>query len=205
MSFVPKPKGGVRSVVDLVQLNKFVNRPTHPFPASKDIVSRIPTGSKCFAVFDCTHGYWQIPLEEESRSYTCFMTEWGRYRYKHAPMGLVSSGDEFCARTDRALAGITGVYKLVDDILIYGESHEELLYRIKLVFQRCSEWGITLSKKKYQYGSVVQFAGYIVSEEGTKQNPELVVAIAKFPSPKDVTNLRSLMGWSIGLTIKTRT
>ena len=35
MSFVPKTKGGVRSVVDLVQLNKFVNRPTHPFPASK--------------------------------------------------------------------------------------------------------------------------------------------------------------------------
>ena len=59
-------------------------------------------------------------------------------------MGLVSSGDEFCARTDRVLAGITGVYKLVDDILIYRENHEELLHRIKLVFQRCSEWGITL-------------------------------------------------------------
>jgi hypothetical protein len=47
MSFVPKPNGKVRSVVDPVQLNKFVDRPTHPFPASKDIVSRIPTGSKC--------------------------------------------------------------------------------------------------------------------------------------------------------------
>jgi hypothetical protein len=128
MSFVPKPNGKVRSVVDLVQLNKFVDRPTHPFPASKDIVSRIPTGSKCFAFFDCTHGYWQIPLEEESRPYTCFQTEWGRYQYKRAPMGLVSSGDEFCARTDRALAGIDGVFKLVDDILIYGESHAQLLH-----------------------------------------------------------------------------
>ena len=76
------------------------------------------------------------------------MTEWGRYRYKRAPMGLVSSGNEFCARTDRALAGITGVYKLVDDILIYGENHEELLHRIKLAFQQSSEWGITLSNKK---------------------------------------------------------
>ena len=110
------------------------------------------------------------------------------------PMGLVFSGDEFCARTDRALAGITGVFKLVDDILIYGESHEELLHCIKLVFQRCSEWEILLSKKKYQFGPVVQFAGYIVSEEGTKINPELVAAIAKFPAPKDITNLRSLIG-----------
>jgi hypothetical protein len=56
------------------------------------------------------------------------------------------------------------------------------------------EWGITLSKNKYQYGPVVLFAGYIVSEEGTRMNPDLVAAIAKFPAPKDITNLRSLIG-----------
>ena len=122
------------------------------------------------------------------------MTEWGRFQYKRAPMGLVSSGDEFCARTDRALAGIQGVYKLVDDILVHGETHVELLHRIKLVFEQCLEWGITLSKKKYQVGPVVQFAGYVVSEEGTTQDPKLVEAISKFPAPKDVTNLRSLIG-----------
>ena len=77
---------------------------------------------------------------------------------------------------------------------IYGEDHAQLLLRIRMVFQRCSEWGITLSKKKYQFGPVVQFAGYIVSEEGTRMNPDLVAAIAKFPAPKDITNLRSLIG-----------
>jgi hypothetical protein len=104
-------------------------------------------------------------------------------------MGLVSLGDEFCARTDRALAGIPGVYKLVDDILVFGETHVELLHRIRLVFERCLGWGITLSKKKYQFGPVVQFSGYVVSEEGTRQDPKLVEAISKFPAPKDVTNL----------------
>ena len=39
MSFVPKPNGKVRSVVDLVHLNKFVLRPTHPFPTPKDIMA----------------------------------------------------------------------------------------------------------------------------------------------------------------------
>ena len=121
MSFVQKPGGGIRSVVDLVQLNKFVDRPTHPFPASKEIIARIPKRSTCFPVFDCKHGYWQIELTKESRPYTCFMTEWGRYQYKRAPMRLVSSGDEFCARSDIALANIPGVFKLVDDILVHGE------------------------------------------------------------------------------------
>ena len=52
MSFVQKPGGGIRSVVDLVHLNKFVDRPTHPFRASKENIVRIPKISKCFAVFD---------------------------------------------------------------------------------------------------------------------------------------------------------
>ena len=63
-----------------------------------------------------------------------------------------------------------------------------------MVFQRCLEWGITLSRKKYQFGPEVKFAGYIVNEEGTRMNPDLVAAIAKFPAPKDITNLRSLIG-----------
>jgi hypothetical protein len=48
MSFVPKPNGKVRSVVDLVQLNKFVDRPTHPFPAPKDIIASNTQGLKMF-------------------------------------------------------------------------------------------------------------------------------------------------------------
>ena len=109
-------------------------------------------------------------------------------------MGLTSSGDEFCARTDKALSGIPGVHKLVDDILVYGEDHEELLDRIKQVFKRRQEWGITLSKDKYQYGLEVKFAGYIISGEGTRPDPKLTPAISEFPAPTDLTNLRSFMG-----------
>ena len=109
-------------------------------------------------------------------------------------MGLISSGDEFCARTDRALADVTGVFKLVDEILVYAETYGQLLERIKTVFAHCAEWGITLSKTKYQFGPVVKFAGYIVSSEGSKMNPDLVAAITKFPAPNDLINLRSLIG-----------
>ena len=82
----------------------------------------------------------------------------------------------------------------MDDILVHGETYGQLLERIKTVFARCEEWGITLSKEKYQFGPVVKFAGYIVSREGSKMNPDLFAAISKFPAPKDLTNLRSLIG-----------
>merc|ERR1712218_212609 len=129
--FVRKPNGKCRSVVDQSGLNNYVQRPVHPFPAAKDIIATIPNGSNRFAVFDCLKGYWQIELDEKSRRFTTFLTEFGRYEYLRAPMGLCSSGDEFCRRTDEALGNITGVKKLVDDILIFAPDDDTLLKRIK--------------------------------------------------------------------------
>ena len=108
MSFAPKPDGSVRLVADLVYLNRYVKRPVHPFMSPKDILAQIDPEAEWFAVLDAKSGYWQVELDQESRKYTTFLTEWGLYRYKRAPMGLASSGDVFCQRTDEALAGITG-------------------------------------------------------------------------------------------------
>ena len=36
--FVPKPNGGVRLVTDYKQINKFIDRPVHPFPSCKDVL-----------------------------------------------------------------------------------------------------------------------------------------------------------------------
>ena len=60
MSFVPKPNGKIRSVIDLVKLNEYVQRPTHPFPAPKDVMATIPADAKCFAILmPCTAiGSW---------------------------------------------------------------------------------------------------------------------------------------------------
>ena len=62
------------------------------------------------------------------------------------------------------------------------------------VFKRCNEWGITLTKTKFQYGNSVKFAGFVVNETGSVPDPDKMASIRNFPSPKDITNLRSWMG-----------
>ena len=37
-------------------------------------------------------------------------------------MGLNASGDKFCAGSDEAVAGLDGVVKLIDDILVYADT-----------------------------------------------------------------------------------
>jgi hypothetical protein len=66
--------------------------------------------------------------------------------------------------------------------------------RVKQVFKRCEEWGITLSKEKYRFSEEVKFAGYRINSEGTKPEPEHVAAIGEFAEPKNLTDLRSFMG-----------
>ena len=111
-------------------------------------------------------------MDDESKPLTTSITEFGRYRYRCAPMGLTSSGDEFCARRDKALAGVLGVHKLVDDILIYGKDADKLMDRIEQVFTRCQDWGIILSKDKYQFGKEVKFAGYIINRPTESTLPD---------------------------------
>jgi DNA-binding protein Fis len=192
--FVPKPDGRARLVTDYTQLNKFVARPVHPFPSPQEIVRSIDSSSKFFAKLDAASGYFQIPLDEESSLLTTFLLPSGKYRYTRAPMGLSSSSDEFCRRSDEAIKGIKGVLKIVDDILVQGSTEEELLSRITQVLKRCQEKGITLYRSKAEAGSSVKFAGYIISSDGVKPDPSKVQAITDFPRPSDVTGVRSFLG-----------
>ena len=146
--FVSKPNGGARLVVDLSRLNEVIERPVHPFTAGTDLLKNLNSESKVFCKLDAVMGYFQIPLDKESRKLTTFLLPSGRYRYLRAPMGCSASSDEWCKRSDAALTGITGVHKLIDDILIEGKDYDELFKRIEIVLERCLKSNITISLKK---------------------------------------------------------
>ena len=164
--FVPKPNGGARLVVDLSYLNSFIERPIHPFVAGTDLLKNLDPNSKVFCKLDAVLGYYQIPLDEDSKKLFTFLLASGRYRYLRAPMGCSASSDEWCKRSDAALCGIPGVHKLVDDILIEAKDYNQLLERLETVLDRCVISNITISLKKMQIGESVIFAGYNISSNG---------------------------------------
>ena len=164
--FVDKSNGKPRLVVDLVELNKHMLRPMHGFPSASELRDSLDPGSRLFCVLDCIQGYHQLLLDAESSKLTTFIVSTGdgsqRYRFKRAPMGLNSSGDEFNKRTDQAFLGIPGVGKLVDDLLVQAASMAELKERVEMVLTKAREAGVTLSPTKRQVGPTVRFGGYII-------------------------------------------
>ena len=113
--FVPKGDGKhICLVTDYTKLNQYIV----PFPSAPDILPSIPASATCFAKLDGTHGYFQIPLDEEAFKLTTFILPSVRYRYLRAPLGLSSSSDEWCRHSDRVIEGFPWCRKIVDDILV---------------------------------------------------------------------------------------
>ena len=63
-----------------------------------------------------------------------------------------------------------------------------------LVLKRCREYGLKLSVKKLQIGPKVAFGGFIVSAKGASPDPQKLVALRQFPTPHNLTTLRSFLG-----------
>jgi len=192
---VPKANGGVRICVDLTKLNKHVSRAHYPLKTPKDSVASVPASAQYFSTLDATTGYWQLPLAPECQELTTFITPWGRFRFLRSPMGLVSTGDEYCRRGDIALSGIENLEKVVDDMLAYDAGFPEHVARVWTVLSRCRAQGITLNPTKFRFAEdEVKFVGFIVSRQGTRADPRKIAAIQEFPAPTNVSELRSFLG-----------
>ena len=169
-----------RLCVDLTNLNKFVKRPLLPLTTPKQAVSGILKKSKLFCTYDDTHGYWQIPLAEDIQLLTTFITPWGRYKFLRGPMGLVSTGDEYCRRTDSSLGRLPRLHRVVDDILAEAPNLTTCYNYARTMWTICRDHNITLGKKKFKLAvTKASFAGYIISQKGVATDPSKVEAIAR--------------------------
>ena len=195
--FVPKSEGKARIVVDYSPLNNFIDRPVHPFNSGLEILKNLKPNSRVFAKLDCTRAYFQVPLDEESKKLTTFLLpgdQGGCFVFNRAPLGLASSGDEWCRRSDEVLRGLTGCHKLIDDILIEGTDYPQLFERIEALLVRCEAHNITLSPSKFEVGPQVNFGGYFVSGQGFKPSPKMFQAILDMKPPVDVKGVKRVQG-----------
>ena len=117
---VPKSNGKIRLCVDLTNLNKAVQREVHPMASVDESLAKL-AGSKIFTKLDAKSGFWQIPLSEESRKLTTFITPFGRYCFNRLPFGISSASEVFQRTVSTILADQEGVICHVDDILIHAK------------------------------------------------------------------------------------
>ena len=124
--FIPKKTPGkTRLVIDYRSVNDCIKRPQWPMLSSTEIRNSIPDEWKVFWTADLTSGYYQIPLDEESKQLTAFIVPQGKFRFTVSPMGLKPSGDYFGMNTKSLCEGKNeGNPKSVDHTLREPEIQE---------------------------------------------------------------------------------
>lgn len=191
---VPKPKGKIRLCVDMTPLNKYVRRERHILPAVDETLAMLE-GAKIFTKLDATAGFWQIPLSEESKLLTTFITPFGRYAFNRLPFGISSAPEHFQRRMSQMLEGCTGVQCHADDILVYGKDIQEHNERLHKVLKTLQAEGLTLNKEKCEFAkNSIMFLGHRITADGVAPDPAKVRAILEMPEPTDVEGVKRLMG-----------
>ena len=92
-----------------------------------------------FAVLDLTQGYHQAPLTLAARAYTAFILFCGVYQFTRLPFGPKQAPSYFQQiMTTVVLAGL--IYSTcemyIDDCKVFGKDIDELISRLRLVFER---------------------------------------------------------------------
>ena len=76
--FVPKPDGSIRCVIDYRKVNNLIEGNSFPIPRNDDLIDRIGK-VKFLTKMDLSKGFYQIPLDENSKFITTFCTPFGSY------------------------------------------------------------------------------------------------------------------------------
>jgi hypothetical protein len=87
------------------------------------------------------------------------------------------------------------VLVFIDDILIYSKNREEHEEYLQLVLQVLREHQLYAKFSKCDFfQKQIHYLGHVLSEEGVAVDPNKIRSIMEWPTPKDVSDIRSFMG-----------
>ena len=194
MVVTAKKNGKPRRTVDLQKLKEATLRETHYTPTPFHIVSVTPSHTRK-TILDAWNGYHSLPMAEEAKNATTFITEWGRYRYKRAPQGFHASGDAYTRRFDDITVDFKRVSRCIDDSLLWDETIEDAFWHTFDYLRHCSANGIIFNKEKFVFASTTcEYAGFELTPDGYRPTSKMLDSIRNFPTPKNVSDVRSWFG-----------
>ena len=198
---VKKKSGELRFCCDFRPLNDVTVKDAFPLPRIDESLSRI-ANAKIFTSIDLAWDFWQIPLKKRDRRKTAFACELGLFEWRRMPFGLCNASATFQRSITRALQKIqqrhgSVVMAYIDDIVIATETIEDLLERIREVFECLREAGFKMRAEKCDFmRTETKYLGRVVSAEGIKPDPAAVSKIQEWMPPRNKEELQSFLGFA---------
>lgn len=194
MVITPKKNGTPRRTVDYFQLNKACKRQTHHTRSPYHLATDIPKNVKK-SCYDAWNGFHSVPLAEDSKQYTKFITPWGAYQYCVCPQGWLSAQDAYSKRYDGIIKEVKDYVKCIDDVCQWDETVEGCFWKACKFLELCSKNGITFNPEKFVFArDEVEYIGFEITADSVRPGQSMIQAISDFPAPTNITGMRSFFG-----------
>lgn len=193
-----KKDGNMRMCVDYRQLNLKTRKDAYPLLRIEESLDAL-SGAQWFSTLDLASGYNQVEVAEKDRQKTAFCTPFGLYQFNRMSFGLCNAPGTFQRLMERILGDqhFQSLLLYLDDVVVFSSSFEQHLSRLRLVLSRFRECGLKVKWSKCSlFQRQVSYLGHVISAEGVATDPEKTRAVAYWPRPSTVMELRSFLGFA---------
>ena len=178
---VRKKDGSLHFCIDFRRLNSLMVKDSHPLPRICETLESL-AGAAHYTTIDMNSGFWQVPMDDESKQYTAFtLGSMGLYECECMPFGLCNAPPTFQRLMLNCLGELNLTYCLIylDDVIIFSRTEEEHLERMRVVFDRLREHGLKLKPSKCEvFQTEINYLAHHVSKEGVLPSKKNLEAIA---------------------------
>lgn len=193
---VRKKTGEYRLCIDYRALNKRTVKENYPMPLIDDQLD-VLAGHQFYTTLDLASGYYQIPIREEDKQKTAFVTPDGHFEFNRMPFGLANAPATFQRIMNQVLGSLRHKEALayLDDVIVPSKDFSEGMARLEHILQLFLDAGLTLKLSKCVFfGEIVDYLGFEISKDGIRPGSRKIEAVEKFPVPENQHNVRQFLG-----------
>ncbi len=111
------------------------------------------------------------------------------------PMGFQASGDAYTRCFDDVIIDTPHKTRILYDTLLWDADVASAFWHTLYYIQLCAQNGIIFNPFKFVFrDEEVDFGGLTLTEDGIKPTSNMIDAIMSFPTPKDISSMRSWFG-----------
>ncbi|KAK9711569.1 Reverse transcriptase (RNA-dependent DNA polymerase) [Popillia japonica] len=140
---------------------------------------------------------FQVPVADEHKHKTAFVTPDGTYEFTKMPFGLVNGPAIFQRLINSVLGSLrfTVAMAYMDDVLIPSSSVEEGLANLEQILAVFRRANLKLNLKKcYFLYENIDYLGFQISAKGIRPGERKAKCVLQFPVPINVRGVRQFLG-----------
>jgi hypothetical protein len=195
--FVPKKDSKDRLVIDYRKINDITIPDQYPLPRTDEIIDRF-RGMKWFSKMDLRWGYNLVRIADGDEWKTAFRTRYGLFEFKVMSFGLRNAPAVFQRMMNSTLAPVLDINAsaFIDDIASYAEEFLKHVRVNRQILQILRENGLYLRPEKCDWHKQeIEYMGVRAGVNGTRMEEGKVEAIMEWKVPRNVTEVRSFLGF----------